>query len=78
MVIPAKTICEEESFQAKPSNKNICCIFVISNIDGWLHHKKIFSFNTKESLVARYEYMKSEDSVNNCFNYFGSVGRLLK
>ena len=40
--------------------------------------KKIFSFNTKESLVARYEYMKSEDSVNNCFNYFGSVGRLLK
>ena len=40
--------------------------------------KKIFSFNTKESLIARYEYMKSEDSVNNWFNYFGSVGRLLK
>ena len=40
--------------------------------------KKIFSFNKKESLIAKYEYLKSEDSVNNWFNYFGSVGRLLK
>ena len=33
-------------------------IFVVGNIDGWLHDKKIFSLKTK-SIVARYECMDS-------------------
>ena len=45
-------------FKPDCQNKNICCaIFVVSNIDGWAHHTKIFSFKMKKSIVARYDYM---------------------
>ena len=55
MIIAVKAICAEACFQARPSNKNICCvIFAVGNINCWLHHNK-----TKKSIVAEYEYMKS-------------------
>ena len=42
---------------------NLCgskqVIFVVRNIDGWLHHNKLFSFKMKKSIVARYEDMNS-------------------
>ena len=60
MIIAVKAICAEACFQARPSNKNICCvIFAVGNINGWLHHNKILYFKTKKSIVAGYEYMKS-------------------
>ena len=76
------TICVEACFQARPSNKNICfVIFVLGNIDVWLHHNKIFSFKIKKSIVARYEYIMNSlkiPSTIESWNYFGSVGQLLK
>ena len=60
MIIAVKAICAETCFQARLSKKNICfVIFIVVNIDGWLHHNKIFSFKMKKSIVARYEYMNS-------------------
>ena len=51
MMIAVKTICAEACFQARASNKNICrVIFVLGNIDGWLHYNKIFSFKMKNPL----------------------------
>ena len=71
MIIVVKRICAEACFQVRPSNKSICCvIFVIVYVDGWLHHNKIFSFKTKKFIVARYEYLDSEDSINNWFIKF--------
>ena len=60
MIIAMKKICAKPCFHARPSNKKICClIFVLCNIDDWLHHSKIFFFKTKKSIVARYEFMNS-------------------
>ena len=81
-IIAVMTICVEACFQARPSNKNICfVIFVLGNIDVWLHHNKIFSFKIKKSIVARYEYIMNSlkiPSTIESWNYFGSVGQLLK
>ena len=42
-MFPVKIVSVEACFQVRPSNKNICCvIFVLGDIDGWLHHNKIF------------------------------------
>ena len=63
-----KTICAEAFFQARSSNKNICCaIFVIDKIDGWLHHNKIFSFKMKKSMASIQVYEQFGDSINNWF-----------
>ena len=60
MIIDVKTICVEACFQARPSNKNICCvIFIVGNIHGWLHYNEIFFFQNEEVIVARYEYFNS-------------------
>ena len=62
MVIAEKTICVEACFQARPSNKNICCIiFVVFNIDDWLHYNRFFSFKMK------WVYKQFEDFANNRF-----------
>ena len=68
MIIVVKKICVGSMFSSRPSNKNIChVISVLGNIDGWLHQNKIFSFKAKKSILARYEYTNSEDSINNPF-----------
>ena len=47
-MFPVKTVCVGACFQVRPSNKNICCaIFVLGDIDGWLHHNKIFFFQNE-------------------------------
>ena len=39
---------------------NICCVlFVVGDKNGWLNHNKMFSFETKMLIVARYDYMNS-------------------
>ena len=78
-MFPVKTVCVEAYFQVRPSNKNIgCVIFVLGDIDGWLHHNKIFFFKTK-FIIARYDYINSFKipSTVGSQNYFDSVGQLL-
>ena len=71
MVNAVKTICAEACFLAWLSNKySKCNISHKGNIDGWLQHDKIYSFKTKKSIVARFEYMNNsikKDSINNQF-----------
>ena len=84
-ITAVKTLCwsmfSSQTVKQKYLSCNICrVIFVVGNIDGWLHHNKIFSFKTKNSIIARREYIKSLKipSAIGSKNYFVSVGRLLK